>query len=407
MLVIQSALIYNGTEKRTIEDSTISGNYGGCDPVQCGPGGGIGNAGTMRIVNSTISGNSALRAGGGIDNSGTATIGDSTISENSSLCGTLPWDENEVCFPGGGIRNTGTLNLINSTVSGNSAGDNGGAIDNSGTLFLQNTTIADNTAKVSGAVANDNTASLQNSILAGNTDASQQPSDCSGTLNSQGSNLIQSLNGCTLTGEATGNLTGVDPLLGPLQDNGGATFTQAPRQGSPAIDGGSPAPAGSSTACEATDQRGVTRPQGAGCDIGSVEVDSSSLVVQMDIRPGNRMNRINLRSKGVIPLAILSTATFDATAVDPASLELGPREAQPLTSSLEDVNHDGRLDLLVHVREQQTGIQTGDTMLCLSGQTFEGTAVRGCDTIFLLPVGMHLLQERMRNLKDTLNSSRK
>ena len=69
------------------------------------------------------------------------------------------------------------------------------------------------------------------------------------------------------------NLTGVSPNLGPLQDNGGPTPTHAPLTGSPVVDAGNPAVPGSSdTACEALDQQGVTRPQGARCDIGAVEV---------------------------------------------------------------------------------------------------------------------------------------
>ena len=71
----------------------------------------------------------------------------------------------------------------------------------------------------------------------------------------------------------TGNLIGSDPLLGPLQNNGGATFTHYLLSGSPAIDAGNPDVTGSGGfTCQATDQRGVPRPQGAQCDIGALEV---------------------------------------------------------------------------------------------------------------------------------------
>src|SRR5262249_60524242 len=75
------------------------------------------------------------------------------------------------------------------------------------------------------------------------------------------------------TGQPSGtDQPGVDPLLAPLADNGGPTFTQALIVGSPAIDMGSPdAPGSGGTACEATDQRGVVRPVGARCDVGAFE----------------------------------------------------------------------------------------------------------------------------------------
>jgi hypothetical protein len=77
-------------------------------------------------------------------------------------------------------------------------------------------------------------------------------------------NLIKT---CGLSNNASGNITGVDPNLGPLKNNGGATLTMAPQAGSPAINAADTA----SQACPATDQRGVMRPQGGACDIGAVE----------------------------------------------------------------------------------------------------------------------------------------
>jgi cysteine-rich repeat protein len=89
---------------------------------------------------------------------------------------------------------------------------------------------------------------------------------------SEGYNIIKNASSCTITGDTTGNQIGVDPLLGPLADNGGPTRTRRP--GSPAIEAGNPAPPGSGNgACEATDQRGVVRPIGSRCDIGAVEAD--------------------------------------------------------------------------------------------------------------------------------------
>lgn len=111
-----------------------------------------------------------------------------------------------------------------------------------------------------------------NSIISGNIDNSPDAShpDCSGTLLSQGYNLIGDTSGCFIGGDISGNLTGVDPLLGPLQDNGGPTFTHALLPGSPAINAGNPAGCtdhlGNSLL---TDQRGM--PRVGRCDMGAYE----------------------------------------------------------------------------------------------------------------------------------------
>ena len=112
----------------------------------------------------------------------------------------------------------------------------------------------------------------------------------------------------------------------------------------------------------------------------------------IDIKPGSNTNPINLRSKGVIPVAILSTASFDATSVDPASVCFGDAEDASQRDCTEahgkghpeDVNGDGRLDLLLHFETQQTGIDPGDTQACLSGKTFVGVDVEGCDLITIV-----------------------
>ena len=100
-----------------------------------------------------------------------------------------------------------------------------------------------------------------NSIVAGNT--ADSGSNCSGGVTSAGHNLDS---GVVCGFSAPGDLSSTDPTLGPLQDNGGPTPTHALLADSPAIDAGDP------VGCPGTDQRGVRRPQGAGCDIGAVEV---------------------------------------------------------------------------------------------------------------------------------------
>jgi hypothetical protein len=94
--------------------------------------------------------------------------------------------------------------------------------------------------------------------------------DIFGNVQSRDYNLIESPTGFDLTGPADHNITGQDPLLGPLNDNGGATHTHALQPGSPALDGASCTDliGGAITA----DQRGVARPQGTGCDVGAYEL---------------------------------------------------------------------------------------------------------------------------------------
>jgi hypothetical protein len=105
--------------------------------------------------------------------------------------------------------------------------------------------------------------------------------------------------------------------------------------------------------------------------------------VKVDIMPGSDPNSINRRSKRMIPVAILTTDTFDATTVDPTTVLFGPTgtEAAPMHSALEDVDGDGDSDLILHFNTQQTGIQCGDTSATLTGKTLGGQEVEGVDSI--------------------------
>jgi hypothetical protein len=249
--------IYNDAGTLTVINSTVSGN------VSDAPGGGgLYNAGTLTLINSTVSGNSALYFdGGGLLNYGAATLMNSTISGNSA-------------YSGGGLSNlstSGTLTLTNSTVSGNSASGAPGGIYNVGTATFTNSTISGNSATDPGGGFYQpyGMLTLTNSIMADNPHGG----DClsfGGAIISHGYNL-DSDGSCHLTAPA--DQPGVDPLLGPLQNNSGPTFTQALLPGSPAID---VIPWGAN-GCGATlvsDQRWQARPhavEGA-CDSGAYEV---------------------------------------------------------------------------------------------------------------------------------------
>jgi hypothetical protein len=107
------------------------------------------------------------------------------------------------------------------------------------------------------------------------------------------------------------------------------------------------------------------------------------LQVVIDIKPGSDTNSINPRSNGRIPVAILTTGTFDATTVNPTKALFGRTgtEAAPVHAALEDVNGDGKLDLVLHFNTQATGIPCGNTSAFLTGDTRGGQAIEGSDSI--------------------------
>ena len=107
--------------------------------------------------------------------------------------------------------------------------------------------------------------------------------------------------------------------------------------------------------------------------------------VQIDIMPGSDINPINSGQGGVIPVAILTTADFDASNVDAGTVRFGPDEAQAVHSALEDVDGDGDIDMILHFDTLATGIATGDTQAELVGETFGGIAIHGIDSVRTVP----------------------
>jgi hypothetical protein len=214
----------------------------------------------VTITTITVTGGHAETFGGGIYNAGTLSLVNSTISSNTAG------------GAGGGIYNSGTLSLLNSTISSNTAAG-GGGVWNEGSLSVQNSTISSNAAEWSGGILNwAGKLALANTIIANNTGG-----NCfwnGGSVTDGGHNLIEGsgANTCGLTATpANGNIIGQPAHLGPLQDNGGPTLTHALLDGSPAIDAGDPAVCADPATVNNRDQRGVSRPQGAQCDIGAFE----------------------------------------------------------------------------------------------------------------------------------------
>ncbi|HSA59372.1 MAG TPA: choice-of-anchor Q domain-containing protein [bacterium] len=322
--------IYN-SEGITIEDTTISDNIadvdgdntGGCDG---GCGGGIYNNFTLTLIRSIVSGNTSNGEadGGGIYQNDYAIIVDSLIANNTTTNGDgggisacseptsirnttisgnqAKGESNDASgedAEGGGIYNCEPMDIINSTIVNNSADGSGGGIYNDEELTLNNVTIAFNTADANegglslgdgGGVYNNARVVMVNSIIAGNADVGPGPgapdcfNDFSGVSNEMtagGPNLVQDTSNCEITGFKE-LVVEADPLFDAagLADNSGTSAgdpdsllviqTVSLQSGSPAVD------AGDTGVCATTDERGVSRPQGAECDLGAVEVEGGA-----------------------------------------------------------------------------------------------------------------------------------
>jgi hypothetical protein len=273
-----------------ITGSTLRGNHGTDDPGATG-GAVINDGGRLIINSSTLTGNNSTAKGGAIQNpEGIVRLSNSTISDNRvALNGA-----------GGGIFNFGELIVHRSTISGNKAmgfGANGGAIANyaQGQLAVTDSTISGNSAGQpglgqarGGAIMNFGSGSITTSTVAGNRVlgddtvigagivdmapltvtasivANNPGRNCLGQVEDGGFN-IEDGRTCGFTDHAVNG----EPRLGPLADNGGFTLTRALHADSPALDVVPPR----RQYCEGTvDQRGVKRPQGPACDIGSFEL---------------------------------------------------------------------------------------------------------------------------------------
>ncbi len=112
--------------------------------------------------------------------------------------------------------------------------------------------------------------------------------------------------------------------------------------------------------------------------------------VQIDFKPGSCSNKMNLDKRGVTPVAVLTTEGFDAMTVDPATVELAgaPVVARSKTAGLvtapEDVDGDGDIDLILHVDTQMLQLDGMSTEATLTGQTCDGQAVEGSDSVVII-----------------------
>jgi len=120
--------------------------------------------------------------------------------------------------------------------------------------------------------------------------------------------------------------------------------------------------------------------------IGYATAGPSMLEIDIDIKPCSDPNSINLKSKGLVPVAVLSTYDFDATNVDPVTVEFAG--AAPLRWAVEDVcPYDGKDDLLFHFKTQGLNLNEDSTEATLAGATCGGQPIQGTDTVNIVPKG--------------------
>ncbi len=241
---------------------------------QSGQSAGINNDlfGTMNIYRTTVTRNIHPGDGSGVggvmnDFGGVLNITESTISDN-------------VGPRAGGVGNNagaGIINILNTTISGNSATRNdesGGGIwiNSSGPVNIDSSTVTDNAGPIGGNIglgSSNSQAFIINTIIGGSIGSPSCYLEDGAVIISEGYNIDQ---GSSCGFNSIGDKSNTNPLIGPLQNNGGPTDTHALLETSPALDMGNvdcPPPD--------TDQRGIPRPQGDRCDIGAFEVASANI----------------------------------------------------------------------------------------------------------------------------------
>lgn len=267
----------------TLEHSTVTGNE-----ATTNDGGGLSMFGSATIRSSVVNNNTAALFGGGVE--GDVTLRDSEVSgnraanhagidasqvdiEGSTIASNQATTGVGGVFASGGPAQFPSHNrVVNSTIVLNQGGSTGGlalgAGENVGTLDLKYATVSANTGGTAdnlGATPGTTMRAFATVIGAGGSAA---PSCAGGAMTSDGYNFEESADTCGFGAGPGDVVDGPDPLLGTLRTSAGPTPTSTPAAGSPLVD----AIPGQNPGCQGTDQRGITRPQMNGCDIGAVEV---------------------------------------------------------------------------------------------------------------------------------------
>lgn len=371
-----------------LESSIVSSNRTGTNISEHFNGGGIYNqSGTVVVVDSQITGNSASGLGAGVFNRAGMTITRSTIRSNSA---DGPAQTSGIDYKGGGIYSTGGITLRDSLIQGNFAKTTGGGIATlSGGLTIVNSTISGNNTAGTGdglatafslvnihhstITANFGTGIVQssgdlffsNSIIADNSGLDFQmggPFASSATTRSEGFNLLGETQFANIPVFQTTDILDAEALLGPLSNNGGATLTHLPASDSPVVDAGDPnVDTTSFSPSLAFDQRGsgFLRVSGARPDIGATERQTVGLALSTDsvtVRESGSQATftVSLRTQpsSNVVLRVANSDPSEAT-VAPATLTFTPSDwsvAQTVTVVGEnDDEMDGAVFSLVTV----------------------------------------------------------
>ncbi len=307
----------------TIENTTITNNHAMDQAQPYGvDGGGVYNSGVLTMNQCQITGNTAGAGsdGEGVYNAGVVTINQSQITGNTAYSGggldqayasgttviTSSSFSSNVAMLGSGIENDSKMSIVNSTIADNSGpqGTQGGGInDPLGTLLtIVNCTIVGNSySDIFNELGPSIVIQVANSII----------SNVVGDIESLGNNLIS--NSSSGSGFVASDLLNVNPLLGPLRNNGGPTLTAALLPGSPAIDAGSSSIPG--VTIPTTDERGAPRPTSGGVDIGAFQDQGYTLAVSSGSPQSSLLNQpFNA------PLVALLTEDFANTPLPGATI---------------------------------------------------------------------------------------
>lgn len=353
------------------------------------------------------------------DGSGGGMANDNGSNPSVTNC---VFNNNTAGIHGGGMLNNdgSSPTVIGSLFNRNSAGGNGGGMANGSRIsspIITNCTFSENAAvNVGGGIWNwdfggANNPIVTNSILWGNTpdqiydsgssyttvDYSNVQGGWVGTNNINADPLFVDPDGAdNIPGTEDDNLrlqpgspcidaadnTAVPPDSADLDGDGDTTErTPFDLDGNPrfvddpnTVDTGVPDP---------PDYPEVV-------DMGAYEFQIPVILVLIDIKPGSDPNSINLGSHGVVPVAILTTSDFDATTVDPDTVELAGStvairgNGSRLLASQKDIDNDGDLDLVLQIETENLTLETGVTEAILTGQTYNGENITGSDTIVIV-----------------------
>ncbi len=363
----------------TVANGLASG--GGFGGSGIGGGGGIYNQfGNLTIDSCTFSGNTSTGNGGGIANYGDTA---SAVPNGNLVITNSTFSNNGASFGGAILNGRGKIWGSHLTVVGNSAVTPACPAGSICTLSINEGGGISN-SKLSGANLQPDFFSLENSIIAGNNNIIKRanlpdltsPSDINGYVSGGSYNLIGSSAGILsgLQNGVNGNIVGIDVntiVNTTLANNGGSTHTLALLASSPAID------TASVTNCPSIDQRGVARPQGAGCDIGAYEV---AVTTDLAISENASPNPVVMRDAIAWNINVINNGPADATGV----------------KVIDTLPVSGLASITVSTTQGSCGVLTGGTITCNLGNLANGGSVT---------ITMNGITNKIGTLTNTVNVS--